>query len=297
MNEPLSIAAILQERRRAISAALATPERIAMAEATARHTAAMKRDTEMRRALEERRIPTKPETRDVVRQDTIPLTVCLATLLRALAWRQARRRPTGEAPGLLVVLAGTNGAGKTVAGCWIVARWSKSSMWLSARELAETPDSDWNTYVEERAKWFGVDLLMVDDLGAERSKAAEARIAHRFSSLVLARYEAGLATIVATNVSQGLFCGRYLATDEPRTLADGRRVHGNERLRSRLSGEQRGQGCEYWYELEGAPDFREKHNATLLSTLPRLDAQRCDVVDLAWVREPSNRRSRSGSCA
>lgn len=269
---PLPLSSLLASRMASIRQAVASPERIAMVTEEQRRRDALRRDADMRRALLERAIPSKPETRDAVRLDTVPLTMSLETVLRALAWRQAHRRPTGETPGLLVVLAGSNGAGKTVAGCWVVARWEKTAMWLAARDLALTPDTDWSAYAEMRRKWAEVDLLMIDDVGAERGAHAERQIIERFASLVLARYEAGLATIVATNLMQGRFCARYLATDAPVSLPDGRVMSGNARLRSRLSGEQRGGGCEYWYEFDGAPDLRETSNAGLLAELPRMNA-------------------------
>jgi hypothetical protein len=271
-DEIVPIGQVLHDIGARLQRAVASPEEIRRQaqEMAQRREASL--DAAVRKNLRERSIPSKREIREAVLARSAPMTEPYKTLIKGLWWREQRRLPTGEAPGLLLAMAGNNGCGKTSAGCWVVARWPKTALWVSAEELGAASDNDWSAFVQARARWTEVDLLFVDDLGMEKAPKSKARVIERFGTLVLTRYDLGRATVAATNMTMASFCEAYLATDEEYLRGDGTRVRGNARLTSRLSKEQHAGGCPYWYEFVGAPDYRDLKNRRMIDALPRSNA-------------------------
>lgn len=222
-------------------------------------------------ACRTRGVPADANVRRAVLADHTALTKPLQTILAALTWRSEHRLPTGERPGLVVVLAGGNGSGKTVGCSWVVARSETSALLLTANDLGQYPDTDWGAYVEVRERWASVGLLVIDDVGAERSEKAAKRVVERCGPLLLGRYDAGLATFLTTNRPAEEFTDGYLSTEE--TVIGGPRgeLHGSARLASRLEDAQDGGGCPWWYELHAAPTFRGPAGAARLAALPTVD--------------------------
>lgn len=229
-------------------------------ERRARHEADQRR-ARLELTLQARGVPRDANVRAAVRLDAPAATAPLLDAMAGLRWRHARRLPTGESPGLVLILQGPVGCGKTVAGAWVAARWPRDALFLTAEDLGAVPDSDWSTHVEDRSRWRRVDLLVLDDVGAERDGRATSRVASRCGPLLLARYNDGKATIITTNRDVQSFCELYLATDEPGE------VPGNARLADRLSAAQQGAGCAYWYQYQGAESYRGTEGAARLAAL------------------------------
>lgn len=269
--EPVSLA--IGKALETLASHVASPDTIRRREEELARRSAVSWDRMVRRNMNDRGVPSHAPTRAAVSAEDVALTAPLLAVLRALLWRHRRRLPTGEAPGLLVALTGPHGCGKTVAGSWTAVRWPLDAQVVTARDLGEMPDSDWSGFVAARARWMAVDLLVVDDLGSDRERDRGARAAARFASLVLARYDAGRATVVSANVGQRDFCETYLATSDEFRTRRGEVVRGNEWLTSRLSNEQYGHGCPYWYEFDGAPDYRSQEKRRLLDGLKRVNGR------------------------
>ena len=226
---------------------------------------------ERRAALLESRLGARGVPRDAavrlpVRSRSVPGTAPLLGALAALRWRHERRLPSGEAPGLVVVLQGPPGCGKTVAGAWIVARWPRAALFVPSDDLAAVPDSDWSDHAEVRERWRRVELLVIDDVGAERDGRARERVASRTGPLLLSRYNDGLATLVTTNRDARSFCDTYFATDE----SPG---GGNARLASRLREAQQDRGCPYWLRYGDARSFRGSEGEKALADLAKIEAR------------------------
>ena len=214
-------------------------------------------------SLQARAVPRDAATRAAVRREPVPATAPLLDVLAGLRWRHSMRLRSGESPGLVLVCQGPPGCGKSVAAAWVTARWRRDALFLTAEELAAVPDSDWSTHVDARERWRTVDLLTLDDVGAERDGRAAARVASRCGPLLLARYNEGRATLITTNRDARSFCEVYLATDEPGETPG--------RLASRLREAQQGAGCPYWYQYQCAESYRGLDGAARLATLPLME--------------------------
>lgn len=218
-------------------------------------------------ALQARGVPRDACVRAAVRRDAAAATAPLLDALDALRWRRGRRLPTGESPGMVLILQGPPGCGKSTAGAWIAARWPRDAQFLTAEELGAVPDTDWSTHVDARDRWRRVDLLILDDVGAERDGRATSRVAGRCGPLLLARYNDGRATVVTTNRDAEAFCDVYLATDEPDATTPG-----NGRLADRLRGAQQGAGCPYWRQYQSAESYRGPDGEARLAALDTIPA-------------------------
>lgn len=239
-------------------------------EARRREGARQKAAAALEHALRTRGIPRHADTRAAVRHATPALTPPFVALLGALLWRERRRLPSGEAPGLVVVLeSAVRGCGKTVAASWVAARWPGEALVLTADDLGSVPDTDWSTHVETRALWQRVELLLLDDVGSDLGAGGRGttRVAQRTGPLLLRRYNDGLVTVITTNVPAERFVEVYFATEN-------RATEGHDpiaSLASRLSDEQRGNGCDYWYRFDDADSFRGPEGHARLARLARLD--------------------------
>lgn len=238
------------------------PEALAhVAERRARHDVEQ-RASRLELTLQARGVPRDANVRAAVRRDAAAATAPLLDAVAGLRWRRGRRLPSGESPGLVLILQGPPGCGKSTAGAWVAARWPRDALFLTAEELGAVPDTDWSTHVDARERWRRVDLLILDDVGAERDGRATSRVASRCGPLLLARYNEGRATLVTTNRDAEAFCDGYLATDEPDATTPG-----NGRLADRLRAAQQGAGCPYWYQYQGAESYRGPDGEARLATL------------------------------
>ena len=248
------------------------PEEFARREGERRRLAALAEQDRVLHNAKTRGTPREANVRRAVLLARTPRTAPLDKILRALEWRAAQRLPTGELPGLVLILAGGNGSGKTVGASWLVARAEGTSLFLTADELGEFPDNDWSTYVEMRERWKTAGVLVIDDVGAEKSEKAARRVIERTGPLLLDRFNNGRASIVTTNRPAPEFCEVYLSTEES-AVDRGVKVPGNARLTSRLADAQLAMGCPYWYELRGAPSYRGPEGAARLAALPLVDGR------------------------
>lgn len=229
------------------------------AEQRRRALEAQRRAAAMEEQLRARCLPRDASLRAVIRAERLRATAPALDVTAALAWRQERRLPTGETPGMLLVLEGPRGCGKTAPASWFVARWPRPALFLTAQTFGAVPDSDWSAHVDSRARWEQVDLLVLDDLGMERDSG---RVAARSGPLLLSRYNEGLATIITTNLSAERFVAQYLATDDgsgPSSRA----------LSDRLRETQQRRGCPYWRRYPA--DAASLRSADGEATLARLD--------------------------
>lgn len=189
-------------------------ERIKAASATrgvveepVRHEEMMARERE--RMAEVRKIPVDTDIRTVVMAMEALETRAVIACREALLWRSEMR---GRSLNLL--LSGGPGVGKTVAGCRAVLQHQKRARYALAAELSSTPDFRGLDEDSWRA-WREADLLFVDEIpdddlarrfGAERA----ARTAAQIRDLLMLRKAAGLATILAGNVTRTEFVARYV---------------------------------------------------------------------------------------
>lgn len=157
---------------------------------------------------------------------------------RALAWSSARSLPHRRQP-FVVVLLGPHGVGKSVALAAAVGHSSRRARFATAHTVATVPETDWSAYVELREQLTRVPLLAIDEAGAEYAKRAGPRIA----LLLHERYDAGLDTIVASNLTVPEFGERYF------TLPD--IVGSGEKFESRLLREQAGAGLPAFWVVGG----------------------------------------------
>jgi DNA replication protein DnaC len=167
------------------------------------------------------------------------LTPAMQAVRNALTWyNQHRQGPLTT--GAMLILCGSNGAGKTTAGTYAVATWRGSARFVTADYIAGLPDSDYGEYVKLRDELLTYELLTIDECGVEVSNRAGRRV----WSILLKRYNAGKLTLVTTNLSRDAFIQRYMATidEEKKPVPD-------ERVRSRLNNEQRKAGLEPFAEL------------------------------------------------
>lgn len=133
------------------------------------------------------------------------------------AWRVAdqfahRYRQNRRFPRQLLVLRGSTGTGKSARAAWIVAGVPVSACWLPATAVDRLPT--WDEVAPRAAK---AALLVIDDLGTERVGSGWGR--EQLRTLIGERYNAGLATVITTNL------------EEDRIVRD----YGGDRLASRLA--------------------------------------------------------------
>lgn len=137
-----------------------------------------------------------------------------------------------EGKGLLLLLHGNAGCGKSTAAAWALAQ--RSGLWVGAPDLARPAKEDDEATDRELAT---APFLVIDELGTEYStdkKYAESRI-----NLALSKREADLLpTIITANLSTQEFKDRY-----------------GERTVSRINGDPLG-----WQTVAGPDLRRDRHN-------------------------------------
>lgn len=178
-------------------------------------------------------------------------TFALRTTRGAIKWYMDR--VDGPlAHGVILVLSGSNGAGKTVAATYVVASRKGAvgvARFVTAEVIAGLPDSDWSEYLKAKDALASVPFLVIDECGAELAKAAGLRV----SSILRRRYDNGKFTIVTTNLTREQFCERYYCTRN----AEGKNVP-DLRFVSRLDREQLAAGLNPWVDVP-VEDHRGEH--------------------------------------
>src|SRR5216683_2881174 len=106
--------------------------------------------------------------------------------------------------GLLLILAGEPGRGKSIAAAWALScRWG---LWVNAPELAVPPkDKEGKVTLDERMRKAG--LLVLDDAGIEHSPSGYA--VSRIIAAIEWREAEEKPTLVTTNLSSKDFKHRY----------------------------------------------------------------------------------------
>jgi DNA replication protein DnaC len=208
----------------------AAPERAEVLQARLRELRARRREG-LRATCNTLGVPEDEDMREVVLDDDAAATQALAAVRSALAWRGDARR------GLVLVLGGERGLGKSAAMGWALARHEGSALWVDAADVGATPRNGYSDNAHAWERWLSVQLLALDDLGTEKGDPED------LVGLLAQRYNRGRATIVSTNLSRAQIAERYLSSDIGRRLADrlinaqGRAVRGdNGKLRLGDSG-------------------------------------------------------------
>lgn len=139
-----------------------------------------------------------------------------------------------EGKGLLLVLAGNAGRGKSFAAAWALSK--RPGIWVFAPDLARIPEEEEKPTVDHRMRTCG--LLVLEEVGKEHSPSGYA--AGRIAEAIVFREAEKRPTIVTTNLSSEEFMSRY----------------GKEHIASRLDGDGLG-----WVTVTG-PDLRQRPHWT-----------------------------------
>ena len=166
-------------------------------------------------------------------------TPAMDKVREALKWYKSHQQGP-LTTGAILVLCGSNGAGKTTAVTRAVATWAEPARFVTADFIAGLPDNDWSEYIQKRDELLAPQVLAIDECGMEASKAAGRRV----WSIMLKRYNLGKLTLVTTNLDKKLFMLHYMATRGN----DGKPVP-DEKVLSRLNNEQSVAGLEPFVTL------------------------------------------------
>lgn len=197
---------------------------------------ARQRVADLRARARELSVPEDEDLRTVAFDDEAAETDAMATFRAALAWRGARRR------GMVAMVGGNPGVGKTAGMVHALLRADSGALFVPASEIAATPRNGFSENLHAWGRWQSVQLLAIDDLGAEIGEAES------ITALLCARYDAGRATLCTTNLSKGRLAERYFAGDVGLRLAD-RLVNAQGQARGAVSPGPGGLG---WYlEVRG----------------------------------------------
>lgn len=208
-----------------------------------RRRLAHRRREALRALAVERGVPEDDDLRAVALDDAAPETPAIVAVRQALAWRGDARR------GMVLVLGGSPGAGKSAAAAHALLRYDGSSLWVSAVEVGATPRNGYSEHEHLWSRWSTAQLLVVDDAGCETS-APEV-----MTGLLALRYDRGRATVCTTNLARKVFAARYLSGDVGARLAD-RLIHAQGRavtVDGRRTIGPRGLG---WYAACGSVSLR-----------------------------------------
>lgn len=162
-------------------------------------------------------LPGHEGLRLVALDDRPPETPALVAIRAAATWRA--RRPVGQ----VTILGGPPGTGKSTSAAWMLLRRGGGCLWVDAHELGTTPDNGYSDNREVWRRWSRASTLVVDDAGLEGGEA------EALAGLLCRRHDAGLWTIVTTNLGADAFAARYLAGAAGSRLSDrlaGQRARG-----------------------------------------------------------------------
>lgn len=160
------------------------------------------RTERFRSAADDAHIPDELGLRTVALKLEPPVTEALTAYRDAISWREKSSTSIGRRPVVRLV-AGPPGTGKSCALAWCATHHRRRSEWVSATQIAATPRNGWSANETRWDRWLEVDLLAVDEVGAEKGDATA--IAYLLSE----RYNAGLATLLSGNLSRKDFTERY----------------------------------------------------------------------------------------
>ena len=152
-------------------------------------------------------VPDDDEIREVAFMDTPPPIASWRAVNEALRWARGRRG------GMVRVVIGTKGTGKTAAACHALLRAGKPGLFVTAHAVSLIPPTGWSDNNRQWAQWSTVPVLVIDDLGVESQEVP-------FAELLLARYCAGLWTIVTSNLTRPQIEARYLSGGVGERLLD-----------------------------------------------------------------------------
>lgn len=175
----------------------------------------------------ERGVPSERGVLPVAAADDLATTPAVVAVQRAMAWRDAR----GARQPLVLVVLGPVGTGKSVALGHAIAHHERNARHVIAPDVL--PRASYSELRAARAKMVAVDLLAIDEIGTEEKPTV-------VLDMILDRYNAGKATIIAGNVTKEQFSDRYA----------------DDRLRSRL-GRQQADGQNVLVVLTGS-DLRAR---------------------------------------
>ena len=153
-------------------------------------------------------VPEDEDLRTVALDDAAPETPAIVAVRKALAWRGAARR------GLVCVVGGERGTGKSAALAHAVIRCESSALFVAATTVGATPRNGYSENTHAWERWLSVSVLALDDVGTEGGDP------EAMAALLWQRYDAGRATLVSTNLHREAFADRYLAGEIGRRVAD-----------------------------------------------------------------------------
>jgi DNA replication protein DnaC len=145
-------------------------------------------------------LPDEAGLRGVALDDEPTPTEALAAFREAMVWRGPRRYGRG-ARGLVRLVAGPPGTGKSCALAWVTMR--HGGVYATAAAIVATPRNGWSANEEKWERWLAVDLLAIDEVGCERGDPAA------IVYLLGERYNQGRATLLAGNLKRVEFQQRY----------------------------------------------------------------------------------------
>lgn len=153
-------------------------------------------------------VPEDEDLRAVALDDAAPETPALVAVRKALAWRGTSRR------GLVCVVGGERGTGKSAALAHAVIRCEASALFVAATTVGATPRNGYSENAHAWERWLSVSVLALDDVGTEGGDP------EALAALLWQRYDAGRATLVSTNLHREAFVERYLGGEIGKRVAD-----------------------------------------------------------------------------
>ncbi len=153
-------------------------------------------------------VPEDEDLRTVALDDAAPETPALVAVRKALAWRGTARR------GLVCVVGGERGTGKSAALAHAVIRCESSALFVAATTVGATPRNGFSENTHAWERWLSVSVLALDDVGTEGGDP------EAMAALLWQRYDAGRATLVSTNLHREAFADRYLGGEIGKRVAD-----------------------------------------------------------------------------
>jgi hypothetical protein len=247
LAEGLSEALATLQRAQAKHAAwIKTPEGQAH-EAHVKAQIAARARRELAALADERDVPLEVGLRAVALDPAPAATRALDYVRGALDWRARSRAEDGTPAPFVRVLSGPPGCGKSCAGAWAVVRHPRRARYVASATVVATPRNGWSANEALWQAWEAADLLFVDEAGFEVGDPALLVV------LLATRYNAGRATLVATNLGRKDWDARFPG----------------ERLRDRLeNGQEHGgakTGLRWFATLKGASLRNPAARAALLA--------------------------------
>ncbi len=174
-------------------------------------------------------IPIEADLRSIVDDNDAPVSAPMRTVRNILNLQAAR------GCGLLLVLGGPTGVGKTAAACHALARHNAGGRFVRAHTIGSTPRTGFSEVNAVWDQWESTPFLLIDDAGTEQTHF------NLIAELLRNRFDEGRITVVSTNLDRGAFEARYLF-DEYGRLAD-RFIN----AQGRSIGDAIGEGGIDWY--------------------------------------------------